>query len=215
MLPQEKPPNNFAALLPCRCNLYRSPTAPSLSQRVRSKAPTAFTATSNLPEPEKDSKKSKPRSGRGKKRWEGRKRSGGRQRCECLVASSGYKYENTEKEGLFYKSGAGPNGRGSPSWGRSRWVPSDVVNPTDVWDPKVHDPRVRGKAPPSGAARLAGGGSSVAPITLRMSGIQRLQHDLGAPRGGWRWRTHPVSTPTYMRTAANKSNPPVSGPPYA
>ena len=43
-------------------------------QRVRSKAPTAFTATSNLPEPEKGSKKSKPGSGRGKKRWEGRKR---------------------------------------------------------------------------------------------------------------------------------------------
>ena len=41
-------------------------------QRVRSKAPTAFTATSNLPEPEKG--KSKPGSGRGKKRWEGRKR---------------------------------------------------------------------------------------------------------------------------------------------
>nr|CAB3496642.1 unnamed protein product [Digitaria exilis] len=35
---------------------------------------------------------------------------------------------------------------------------------------------------------------AVAPITPRMSGIQRLRHDLGAPRGASSRRTHPVAT---------------------
>ena len=43
-------------------------------------------------------------------------------------------------------------------------------------------PHVSEKAPSSEAARLAGG--QAARITLRMSGIQRLQHDLVPPRGG-------------------------------
>jgi len=36
-----------------------------------------------------------------------------------VKATWGYKYENTEKEGLLYKSKAGPNGRTSPSVGEA------------------------------------------------------------------------------------------------
>jgi len=63
-----------------------------------------------------------PRRGRASQEVEGGRRDGKegsgewRQaaRCECLVASSGYKYKNTEKEGLLYKSaGRGPTDGGA------------------------------------------------------------------------------------------------------
>ena len=81
---------------------------------------------------------------------------------------------------------------------------SDVANPTDVWAVKCMTHVSVEKLP---LREQCVQPVAVAPITLRMSGIQRLRHDLGAPRGGWRWRIHPIANPTYMRAAANNPVP--------
>ena len=87
-------------------------------QRVRSKAPTAFTATSNLPEPEKDSKKSKP----GPRKWKGeeemgrkgRERSGGRQRGVNVWWQVRVINMRIQKRRVFCtKAGRGPTGGGA------------------------------------------------------------------------------------------------------
>lgn len=154
--------------------------------KIRSKAPTRpFTAASRVcPNLRRIPRRASQGVGSGEDEmerkeaeWEGRGK-----RCECEMASSGYKYENSEKEGPLYKRAEGPNGRGEPIMGRKRWVLSPVSRiPTDMRAPVLGDPRVSEKAPSSGAARL----------TARIA-LRNVKHPTaGTPRGR-EWH-HPSS----------------------
>jgi hypothetical protein len=111
------------------------------------------------------------------KKWKGeeetRREGRGVEADRGVEATWGYKYENTEKEGVLYKSNAG----------RRRWRTgrvTSVLRPhTRHWQvgPIFYFPHMSVKGSLFGSTALSRW--QAARITLRISGIQRLKHDLG------------------------------------